>query len=74
MEKAKKITGEQFTKYVEKNVGYRLYQSPGTGRALVTEIGTGRILRPASVADIRKWNKEWNKTAKKVFEHNESLK
>jgi hypothetical protein len=73
MEKAKKITGEQFTKYVEKNVGFRLYHSGG-GKALVTEVGTGRILRPASAADIRNWNKEWNKTAKKVFEYNESLK
>ncbi len=69
----KVVTAEQFVKYVEKNVGFRLYPSVVGGKALVVEIGTGRILRPATGADIRKWNKEWNKTAKKVFAHNQSL-
>ena len=70
----KAVTGEQAAKWVQQNVGFWLHFSQAEQRAYVAELGTGKIIRPATEEDIAKWNKAWNKVMGKLYAHNEKQK
>ena len=70
MAKQERVTGEQAAKWVKQNVGFWLQWSDAQQKPLVVELGTGKIVRPATPKDIAKWNKAWNKVMGKVYEHN----
>jgi hypothetical protein len=70
MAKQEKVSGEQAQKWVKQNVGFWIQWSDAQQKPLVVELGTGKIIRPATAADIARWNKKWNKVMGKVYEHN----
>jgi hypothetical protein len=70
MAKQDKVGSEEAVKWIKKNVGFWLHYSDAEKKPYVAEIGTGKILRAATGADIAKWNKAWNKVMSKVYEHN----